>query len=272
MRGDFPLTKPTPSNPFRHVETGITAQQEESRRLVRAMMTLTGQSASGLAKSAGLTPSTLNRFMHRPVRHNLSQSTLVGLLTTTLQKIVPHPLETLDGLDTQALKCLTPALSLYRNAVIEQDHELAQIVSRLIGSSITPERETDQKATDLPVVLVTTQGIDIRRQVTDVVPFKTDRPPFLNSDALGFAIVMPDHSMAPRYGPDDLLYVSPSRTLEQPTQDVVIERKAGGFLIGYLAAVTKGHVALSMLQPKMTEFLPRDAVSGIYPIVGVRRP
>ena len=265
------MSPSAPKDPFQYTKTEATAQQEETRRLVRAMMTLTGQSASGLAKTAGLTPSTLNRFMHRPVRHNLSQSTLVGLLTTTAQSLAQQDWTAFDGLDAQALKSLTPALSHFRKGIVDHDSDLDALINQVTSSAALTQTVSPTDSPDVAVVKVTSQEINILAKAVSSAPFKTSRPPFLADDEFGFALVMPDQSMAPRYEPEDLLYVSPARTLDKTAQDVVIERAHGGFLVGFLAAVTSGHVALSLLQPKMTEFLPRDAVRGIYPVVGVRR-
>ena len=109
-------------------EEDLTAHQRETRQLVRAMMSLTQQSASGLALSAGLTPSTVNRFMHKPVRHTLSQRTMLALLTETFLhlKVLPR-----ENWDYGALADLIPALAVYEQGILELAPDIDAVLKQV---------------------------------------------------------------------------------------------------------------------------------------------
>lgn len=53
--------------------------QEADRRLIRDLSKWAGKSVSDVAKSAGLTPSTLTRVLNHEVKHRLSTPTLLKL-------------------------------------------------------------------------------------------------------------------------------------------------------------------------------------------------
>lgn len=58
----------------------MTEQQEQQRQIIRLMADAAGLELSALARKAGLAPSTLTRFMNRPIKHLLSTRTLAKLL------------------------------------------------------------------------------------------------------------------------------------------------------------------------------------------------
>lgn len=57
----------------------IDDQQAAIRDLIRLMMEKTGLDPTGLARSAGVAPSTLTRFLNQPVKHLLTARTLAKL-------------------------------------------------------------------------------------------------------------------------------------------------------------------------------------------------
>jgi hypothetical protein len=57
----------------------IDDQQAAVRDLIRRMMDKTGLDATGLARLAGIAPSTLSRFLYQPVKHLLTARTLAKL-------------------------------------------------------------------------------------------------------------------------------------------------------------------------------------------------
>jgi transcriptional regulator with XRE-family HTH domain len=57
----------------------IDDQQAAVRDLIRQMMEKTGLDATGLARAAGIAPSTLSRFLYQPVKHLLTARTLAKL-------------------------------------------------------------------------------------------------------------------------------------------------------------------------------------------------
>lgn len=254
--------------------TEVSAHQEQTRQLVRAMMKLTGMSASGLALAAGLTPSTVNRFMHRPVRHTLSQSTMLALMTETflhLKNKTPH------SIDREALNDLAPAVATYELGILEHAPDVAPALAfakkvpgaTFFGAAATQTLSPTEE--DLPVLMVSSQGINVASGDFTKAPLKTARPPFLQGEAKAFAILMPDETMSPRFDVGDMLYVSPSRSLEGNKIDVVLERTGGGFVVGNLATITTDSVRLGLLSPKTRESYKRDKIRGIYRVVGVQR-
>jgi len=254
-------------------EEVLTAHQRETRNLVRAMMALTGQSASALAAAAGLTPSTVNRFMHKAVRHTLSQRTMLALLT--------HSFSTLQNTDQadwdrRALEDLMPALAVYERGMLELAPDLAGVLKdarTVAGPQTTFSGYAGEPGPppNLPVVLVSSQDIHVSEGNFDAAPMRTQRPPFLWSDPHAFAILMPDDTLMPRYDAGDMLYVSPSQSLDGPKVDVVLSRKDGGFVIGQLVAVTAHSIAISTLYPMANEFYDRARMADAYRVVGVQR-
>ncbi len=247
----------------------VSAHQEQTRKLVRAMMTLTGRTASGLARAAGLTPSTVNRFMHRPVRHTLSQRTMLALMTETFVALKAQPAPVLDR---SALNDLAPAIAVYESGILEHAPDvqpaLARAKSAITATALLP---ADTTPSDLPVVLASTRGVNVQGGQLGPAPLKTARPPFLAADPRAFAILMPDGSMMPRFDAGDMLYASPARSLDGERVDVVVEQADGGFVVGALTSASEETVRLTTLTPRARISLERSKVRGVYRIVGVQR-
>lgn len=231
------------------------------------MMALTGNTASGLARAAGLTPSTVNRFMHRPVRHTLSQRTMLALMTHTLVSLKREPP---PHMDAAALHDLAPAVVLYEKGILEKAPDVQATLARLktVGTE-KPEGAT--ASGDLPVVLATTRGVNIQAQDTLRAPLRTQRPPFLEADPKAFALLMPDDTMSPRYDAGDLLYVSPAANIGDGKADVVVELADGGFTIGSLTMVSREGVRITTLTPRTRQTIAHNKMRGAYRIVGVQR-
>jgi hypothetical protein len=254
-------------------DEALTAHQRETRKLVRAMMALTGHTASGLALAAGLTPSTVNRFMHKPVRHTLSQRTMLALLTETFLTMRQ---QSASAWDDRAISNLIPALTVYEQGILELAPDVESTIKQaraMAGpqSDLSHYSAEPGPAPNLPVVLVSSQGIHINDGDFDAAPMRTQRPPFLWSDPLAFAILMPDDTLMPRYDAGDMLYVSPAQSLDGPKIDVVLARAGGGFTIAQLVAITAHSVAVGTLHPLANEFYDRENVSGVYRVVGTQR-
>jgi len=240
------------------------AHQEQTRKLVGAMMKLTGHSATGLARAAGLTPSTVNRFMHRRVSHTLSQRTMLALMTQTFLAIKDRPRQSLDN---KALADLAPAIAVYERGILEQ----APDVKATLAEARTAGGERGGATADLPVLMTATHGVNANNGDFSHAPLKTQRPPFLEGDARAFALLMADASMAPRFDAGDMLYVSPARALDGNKVDVVLEHGSGGFSVGALQAVTPAAVRIVTLSPRTRETHERSKLRGVYRIVGVQR-
>jgi hypothetical protein len=248
----------------------VSAHQEQTRRLVRAMMALTGRTASGLARAAGLTPSTVNRFMHKPVRHTLSQRTMLALMTETFLTLKRQPR---PHFDRAALADLGPAISVYESGILEHAPDVQSTIVQAktalaAGVTDTPVRSAPS---DLPVLLASTRDVNVQAGDFARAPLKTSRPAFLGADTKAFAFLMPDESMMPRFDAGDMLYASPARALDGEKIDVVAERLEGGFVVGTLVSANNDAVRLTTLSPRTRETLARAKLRGVYRVVGVQR-
>ena len=87
----------------------IDDQRAALRNLIRVMMEKSGLDATGLARAAGVSPSTVTRFLNKPVKHLLTARTLaklseasevsvpfVGTATSPLEREVLDTLRTTD--------------------------------------------------------------------------------------------------------------------------------------------------------------------------------
>ncbi|MFL2771590.1 MAG: hypothetical protein ACJZ9F_11335 [Rhodospirillaceae bacterium] len=254
-------------------DSTLTAHQQETRKLVRAMMVLTQQSASGLAIAAGLTPSTINRFMHKKVKHTLSQRTMLALLTETFLCLKELRYENWNH---SALVDLIPVLSVYEQGILELAPDVEQVFEQARASCRPGNGQMSYisesgLSPNLPVLLASSNDINVAEGNFDSAPMLTQRPPFLWNDPNAFAILMPDDRLMPRYDVGDMLYVSPAQSLDSRKIDVALARAGGGFLIGTLIAITDQSIIIGSLYPKVNELHERSQVSGIYRIIGLQR-
>ncbi|MSO99066.1 MAG: helix-turn-helix transcriptional regulator [Rhodospirillaceae bacterium] len=259
------------ATPDQSFAPAVSAQQEQTRALITAMVSLTGLSASALAREAGLTPSTLNRFMHQAVRHTLSQRTLLALMVATFRLMKSRGIAALDA---AALSVLAPILPSYERAILEHvpdaERVLKEIKLRMGAGLASLTRQTTGSPRDLPVVTAATLGVDVAARNFDTAPLTTSRPPFLADDAHAFALLLTDSSMTPRYDSGDMLYVSPARDAAGGNVDVVVERKTGGFFVGRLTHTSDSSITVLKLQPQESFEIPRAQIRGLYRIVGVQ--
>jgi phage repressor protein C with HTH and peptisase S24 domain/lambda repressor-like predicted transcriptional regulator len=264
---------PVDATALRELQPAVSAQQEQTRNVIRAMLALTGLSSSALARDAGLTPSTLNRFMHQPVRHTLSQRTLLALMVATFRRMRAQGIAALDA---HALSVLAPTLPSFERAILEQAPDAERVLKEIklrtgSGLATLPRAEAKTDVRDLPVVTAATLGVDVAAANFEKAPLHTQRPPFLADDAHAFAFLMTDTTMSPRYDSGDMLYVSPARDVSGENIDVVVDRKATGFTVGRLSAATDTAVILVKLQSSEKIEIARSDIKGLYRIVGVQR-
>jgi len=250
-----------------HSGGNVSAHQAQTRRLVDAMMRLTGRSATALALSAGLTPSTLNRFMHRPVRHTLSQRTMLALMTQTFISLKDKPR---PALDSAALAELAPAIPVYERGILEIAPEAqTALMEAKAASGISPRSASG--AADLPVLLASNRMVNVETGDFTQAPLKTDRPPFLENDPRAFALLMPDDTMMPRFDAGDMLYVSPARDLAGDKVDVVVQRRDIGFIVASIVGLSIDALRVATLSPRARQTYERSRIAGAWRIVGVQR-
>jgi plasmid maintenance system antidote protein VapI len=109
----------------------IDDQQAAIRDLIRLMMEKTGLDPTGLARSAGVAPSTLTRFLNQPVKHLLTARTLAKL-----SKVSGVPVPVGSPLTTGSEQEL---LDAYRSS----DQQGREMIMRLARSvRRTPPSET----------------------------------------------------------------------------------------------------------------------------------
>lgn len=77
------------------VMSDADAEQAAARRYVAEILRATGWSPTALARKAGLTPSTVTRFLNSEVGHTLS-SRSIGKITQAASAIIPR--DQLDAL------------------------------------------------------------------------------------------------------------------------------------------------------------------------------
>lgn len=243
----------------------LSAHQEETRRLVRAMMRLTGLSASGLARAAGLTPSTLNRFMHHDVRHTLSQRTLLALMIETFGR-----LKSLKDsqLDAGAIADLAPAVAVFERALLNHDSQARGLIDTIKSGGRTTAAVAPAAADDIPVLTAGVNAVDVLAGDFRSAMLKTPRPPFLAGDPQAFAVMMPDATMTPRFDAGDILYVSPARSAGDAGADVIGFVRGGGFVIG---RVNQDTATIAPFDARGRTLKILDA-AGVYRIVASHRP
>lgn len=169
-------------------------QQKAVRELVQRMLAETGLSLTELARRAGVSSTTLTRFMNKDVKHTLSVSTL-GKLSVASGVSLPMGLA-LPGAATAAPR---PAA----------------------GSLMVPRR--GEMAQDLPVY-GTAQGANGEGAFIINMGGQVDRirrPPGLTANRDAFAIYVEGDSMEPRFEPGETVVIDPNRPV-RPGDDVVL--------------------------------------------------
>jgi len=211
--------------------------------------------------------------MLQPVRHTLSQRTLMALMVTTFRQMKARGIAALDA---NALAVLAPVLPSFERAILEHAPDAERVLKEIklrtgSGLATQPRVERIVEARDLPVLTASTLGIDVAGLNFEKAPLTTQRPPFLADDKHAFAFLMTDASMSPRYDAGDMLYISPARDVSGDGLDVAVERKDKGFVIGRLVKTTETTIVLLKLQTQESFDIPRNEIRGLYRIVGVQR-
>ncbi|HEY4254602.1 MAG TPA: S24 family peptidase [Roseomonas sp.] len=168
-------------------------QQKAVRELVQRMLAETGLTLTELARRAGVSSTTLTRFMNKDVKHTLSMSTL-GKLSVASGVGVPMGI----SLPGAAVAAPRPAEAL----VVPRRGEMAQDL---------PVYGTAQGANGEGAFIINMGG-----QVDRI-----RRPPGLAANRDAFAIYVEGDSMEPRFEPGEVVVVDPNRPV-RPGDDVVL--------------------------------------------------
>lgn len=212
-------------------------EREQQRAWVRGVAQAAGLTPTELAKKAGLTPSTLNRFLNdEKVTHLLSTRTIAAI-----RKVVGD--------------------SNHEPAPLPIDTEMPRILKSKVGVL---------GLDDLPVLGHGEGGKDglffDNGEVRQYVP----RPATLLRVNQAYAIFMHGHSMEPRFREGELLYVNPHRPPSQG-DDVVIEMTDGRGFVKRLVRRTTKTVYVQQFNPAKEIEFPAGDIKNIHLIVGTGR-
>lgn len=173
----------------------MSEQQTAVRELVQQMLAETGLTLTELARRAGVSSTTLTRFMNKDVKHTLSMSTL-GKLSVASGVSVPMGMALPGVAGAAAARPPAEGLAIPRRGDMPQD---------------LPVYGTAQGANGAGAFVINMGG-----QVDRI-----RRPPGLMANRDAFAIYVEGDSMEPRFEPGETVVVDPNRPV-RPGDDVVL--------------------------------------------------
>lgn len=165
------------------------------RELVQQMLAETGLTLTELARRAGVSSTTLTRFMNKDVKHTLSMSTL-GKLSVASGVSVPMGMALPGAAGAAAARPPAESLAIPKRSEMPQD---------------LPVYGTAQGANGEGAFVINMGG-----QVDRI-----RRPPGLMANRDAFAIYVEGDSMEPRFEPGETVVVDPNRPV-RPGDDVVL--------------------------------------------------
>ena len=272
--------------------------RDVARQLVRAMMQVTGWTASRLAVEAGLAASTLNRFMNHDVKHTLKFTTLSRLLLTSLARLNQR-IEIDNSLTDSEIEAVLPLMERF-------DIDLEMVAGRFAADhpsdkfwridtlrnkirSLTGADADDGNAVDdlppddgngrppgpygfdLPVLGAAKGGEDALFFDNGTVHEHIRRPPNLEGVDNGFAVYMVGDSMEPRYFAGEFLYANPNRP---PVRNcfVIVELADGQGLVKQFIKFDDAALHLHQFNPAKDLEIGKNRVRSVHRIVGTGEP
>jgi phage repressor protein C with HTH and peptisase S24 domain len=222
--------------------------QEQQRAWIRAVCTRLRISTTQLARMAGVSASTLNRFMKGgpDVKHVLS--------STTLDKLT-KAIEEADG------------ASEVRTGKAQSVRSEDGIV-RLDPASRRREFEIPRSIRDLPVRGEARGAIDGLLFNEGVVREWVERPGNLTGVENGYAVYMNGSCMEPRIKHGELVHVNPNRPLVAG-KEVVVELTSHHGFIKLFVKQTAETLTLEQLNPPQVIEIPMADVLNVHRVVGV---
>ena len=173
----------------------MSEQQTAVRELVQQMLAETGLTLTELARRAGVSSTTLTRFMNKDVKHTLSMSTL-GKLSVASGVSVPMGMALPGAAGAATARPPADTLAVPKRGEMPQD---------------LPVYGTAQGANGEGAFVINMGG-----QVDRI-----RRPPGLMANRDAFAIYVEGDSMEPRFEPGETVVVDPNRPV-RPGDDVVL--------------------------------------------------
>lgn len=216
--------------------------QAHQRQEIVAAMARYNIKPTRLALKAGLSPSTINRFLKGDEKVTWAMS------TRTLEKIK----SALELLSTES-----------DNSLPQMKKAPIQISKEYLERAAEPVFYTD----DLPIVGQARGGEQGFFFDNGVVQGYASRPKNLLKVQRAYAVYMSGSSMEPRYYSGELLYVNPVKPPAVGDYVVIELRDGQGFVKRLLRRTQKAVVVQQLNPPKEIEFSPND-IKGIHLIVG----
>lgn len=209
------------------VEDGAIAhkdaeQREEQRAYVRELARLTRLSVTQLAKLAGLSPSTLNRFLNENVSHMLSARTLVKVRDAAERIIVREGKDPNDTLPVFTNRQRLQADDDLRNFTDMS----ADNLRRKSNVTALPPRDPIGRPGDMIPVRVARGGSGREMTITDDEIDRTPRPSTLANVKEAYAVLLSGDSLVPRFMPGAILHVNPWRH-PRPQQPCIVYLRNG---------------------------------------------
>lgn len=119
----------------------LEERQERQRAFIREAMTATGLDATNLARRAKLSPSTLNRFLNKPIDHLLSGQTLAKISAVSGVQ-VPADVSAVVAPVVEPTPALLPAPSVAEADLYDR---AVKTVRRILGLAGYKDRELETK-------------------------------------------------------------------------------------------------------------------------------
>jgi SOS-response transcriptional repressor LexA len=204
-----------------HMVDTQDSTQAGTKALVERALELTGWTPTEFARFAGLTPSTLTRFLYQPVKHTLSQRTVGKLLAA-----LPSDQVRQDALDAGRDAGAGPAIAFLTKMEFENPKRLTPLHGAPPGgfaeASAQPTLFTtnydavvDRHAMlrDVPVLGTAAGSLgDGSFEMNDGEPVDfVRRGPGITHAKMVYALYVEGDSMAPWRRPGGLAYVDPAR-------------------------------------------------------------
>lgn len=224
--------------------------------LIEHLIEWSGRTASGLAKGAGLSASTLTRPLNFPVKHRLSIPTLAKL-----REAYPD----FPGWQDRS-RVRSEVASYSPDALREKYGDRGLPPIEVVGSAVAmvafdPDRDIELIEVDLG-------------EVFDHVP----RPQSLEHDHRAYAVTIVGDSMVPRFRPGRRVIVSPRAPVSIGDDVIVQLRGAEGdgeyrdrvalVLVKELVKNGPQYIELRQYNPDVTFQVPRERVASIHKVMG----
>lgn len=203
--------------------------KEAQRAYIQKAMDALGLDATNLARRADLAPSTLNRFLNKPVKHQLSGRTLAAISRASG---LPVPQDAIGSPDAPDIDAVAREAEPAPNAI----RRLAGAGDRNLSNDMIPIRGG-------------ARGGNEQEMFLDEVIGYTARPGSLMNVKDGYSMYMVGDSMSPRYEPGWLLHINPHKP-PKPGRDVVVEKRNGAVMVKTLVSWRNGQLELRSINER----------------------